>query len=58
MDFEERQALIAEGVDPDDPAVRTALDMVRWELQLMGHRLEFGEPTSGHGYEAPKVNPS
>lgn len=36
MDFEERLALIAEGVDPDDPAVMTALDMVRWELQLLG----------------------
>lgn len=36
MDYEERQALIAEGLDPDDPAMRTALDMVRWELQLLG----------------------
>lgn len=36
MDFEERLALIGEGVDPDDAAVMTALDMVRWELQLLG----------------------
>jgi hypothetical protein len=36
MDFAERLALIDEGLDPDDPAVTTALDMVRWELQLLG----------------------
>ncbi|CQD25066.1 hypothetical protein BN970_06864 [Mycolicibacterium conceptionense] len=36
MDFEERLVLIGEGLDPDDPAVMTALDMVRWELQLLG----------------------
>ena len=35
MEFEERLALIGEGVDPDDPAVMAALDMVRWELQLL-----------------------
>ncbi|MBP2456208.1 hypothetical protein JOF57_006184 [Mycolicibacterium lutetiense] len=31
----ERWALIGEGVDPDDPSVVAALDMVRWELQLL-----------------------
>jgi len=27
-------ALQAEGLDPDDPAVITAIDLVRWELSL------------------------
>src|SRR5271156_1016936 len=34
MDDEERQALRAEGLDPDDPAVIAAIDLVRWELSL------------------------
>jgi len=34
MDVEERQALRAEGLDPDDPAVIAATDLVRWELSL------------------------
>lgn len=29
---DERQALTAEGLDPDNPAVVAAIDMVRWEL--------------------------
>ena len=37
VDYEERQALRAEGLDPDDPAVIAAIDMVRWELDLLGH---------------------
>jgi len=37
MDDEEREALRAEGLDPDDPAVRAALDLVRWELDLLGY---------------------
>ena len=28
------QALRAEGLDPDDPDVRGAIDLVRWELSL------------------------
>jgi hypothetical protein len=36
MDDDEREALRAEGLDPDDPAVVAAIDMVRWELSLMG----------------------
>jgi hypothetical protein len=28
------RALQAEGLDPDDPAVITAIDLVRWELSL------------------------
>jgi hypothetical protein len=34
MDVEERQAPWAEGLDPDDPAVIAAIDLVRWELSL------------------------
>jgi hypothetical protein len=36
MDDDEREAIRAEGLDPDDPAVAAALDLVRWELQLFG----------------------
>ena len=32
MDDDEREAIRAEGLDPDDPAVRAGLDLVRWEL--------------------------
>jgi hypothetical protein len=35
VDDQERQALRAEGLDPDDPDVRAAIDLVRWELSLM-----------------------
>jgi hypothetical protein len=34
MDDDERQALRAGGLDPDDPAVIGAIDLVRWELSL------------------------
>jgi hypothetical protein len=34
VDDDERQALRAEGLDPDDPAVIAAIDLVRWELSL------------------------
>jgi hypothetical protein len=34
MDDDERQALRAEGGDPDDPALIAAIDAVRWELSL------------------------
>ena len=29
------QALRAEGLDPDHPAVMAAIDLVRWELSLL-----------------------
>jgi hypothetical protein len=32
MDDIEREAIRVEGLDPDDPAVVTATDLVRWEL--------------------------
>jgi hypothetical protein len=35
VDAEEAQAVRAEGLDPDDPAVVAAKDMVRWELSLL-----------------------
>jgi hypothetical protein len=35
MDDDEREAIRAEGLDPDDPAVRAAIDLVRWELELL-----------------------
>jgi hypothetical protein len=35
MDDDEREAIRAEGLDPDNPAVRAALDLVRWELELL-----------------------
>ena len=34
LDAEECQALQAEGLDADDPAVIAAIDLVRWELSL------------------------
>jgi hypothetical protein len=34
MDTEEAEALRAEGLDPDDPAVIAPIDLVRWELSL------------------------
>jgi hypothetical protein len=36
VDDDERKAIRAEGLDPDDPAVPAALDLVRWELELLG----------------------
>lgn len=42
MDNDERDVSRAEGPDPDDPAVRAALDLVRWELELLAIEL-FGE---------------
>ena len=35
MDDEDAQALRAEGLDPDDPAIVAAIDLVRWELSLL-----------------------
>jgi hypothetical protein len=34
MDDDERQALRAEWLDPDGPAVVAAIDLVRWEVSL------------------------
>ena len=35
MDADERQELLAEGLDPDDPTVIVAIDLARWELSLI-----------------------
>ena len=42
MDDDERAAIRAEGLDPDDPAVPTRLDFVSWEVELLGRKW-FGE---------------
>ena len=36
--------MLAEGLDPDDPPVRVAIDLVRWELSLLldGRRRSAG----------------
>jgi hypothetical protein len=34
VDDIEREAIRAEGLEPDDPAVIAAIDLVRWELSL------------------------
>jgi hypothetical protein len=34
VESEEAEALQAERLDPDDPAVIAAIDLVRWELSL------------------------
>lgn len=39
MDEVEREAIRAEGLDPDDPAVLEAVDLVRWELELFARQL-------------------
>jgi hypothetical protein len=36
MDDIEREAIRAEGFDPDDPTVVTAIDLVGWELSMLG----------------------
>lgn len=34
-DSVEAEAIPAEGLDPDDAAVVTTIDLVRWELELL-----------------------
>ena len=36
VDKTEREAIRSEGLDPDNPAVVTAIDFVRWPLSLLG----------------------
>lgn len=40
MDETEQEAIRAEGLDPDDPAVVTAIDLVRWQLAIHGGDLD------------------
>lgn len=41
MDDDEREAMRADGLDPDDPAVVAAIDLVRWELELLGESIRL-----------------
>jgi hypothetical protein len=50
VDDEERQALRAEGLDPEDPAVIAAIDLVRWELSFGGV-----DPASAYGWDMAAV---
>jgi hypothetical protein len=43
VDGVEREALSAEGLDPDDSAVVAAIDMVRWELSRWSAVFVVGE---------------
>jgi hypothetical protein len=46
MDDIEREAIRAEGLDPDDPAVVTVIDFVRWEPSMhVGDQDTGDEPT-------------
>lgn len=38
-DSVEAEAIRAEGLDPDDPSVEAAIDLVRWELELLAGEL-------------------
>jgi hypothetical protein len=44
MDDIEREALRSEGLNPDDPAVIAAIDVVRWELSLYDNWAASGLP--------------
>lgn len=44
MDDIEREAIRAEGGDPDDPDAQNALELVRLELGLLGVQLGLGAP--------------
>jgi hypothetical protein len=35
MDDDKLEAIRSEGLDPDEPAVRAAIDLVRGELELL-----------------------
>lgn len=50
MDEIEREAIRAEGLDPDDPAVVTAIDLVRRQLSLyFGDQHTRDEPAQYRG---------
>ncbi|WP_396911305.1 hypothetical protein [Mycolicibacterium sp.] len=40
MDAEERRVLLDDGLDPDDPIVVAAMDLVRWELSLLVDQID------------------
>jgi hypothetical protein len=41
VDDEERQAVRADGFNPDDPAVVAAIDVVRWELSRLPRKAQY-----------------
>jgi hypothetical protein len=45
MDDDEREAIRAEGLDADDPAVRASTDLVRWEPELLASDPECSDRT-------------
>jgi hypothetical protein len=45
MDDDERQALRAEGLDPDSPDVRAAIDLVLWATPQPGGQHHTDTPT-------------
>jgi hypothetical protein len=50
---DERQALRAEGFDPDDPAVVAVIDLLRWELSLTKRNGAAGFLPPGAGIHRP-----
>jgi hypothetical protein len=53
VDDEEREALRAEGLDPDDPVVVAALHLVRWELSLSEANFCASDTTGCPSFVAP-----
>lgn len=51
MDDDERQALRAEGLDPDDPAVVATIDFARWEHDAARHAFLTGSEWEGHSVQ-------
>lgn len=44
MDDIERKAMRTDGLDPDDPRVVAAIDLVRWELALLAQAQDVRDP--------------
>jgi hypothetical protein len=49
MDDAEREVIRADGLDSDDSAVRAALDLVGWELNLMESDPQKDQGRGAHG---------
>ncbi|WP_236715810.1 hypothetical protein, partial [Mycolicibacterium phlei] len=47
MDADERRALLDEGLDPDDPRVASAIDLVRCEAPWVSRRLGLLDSDQG-----------
>lgn len=57
MEAEDLDALIAEGLDPNDPKVRLTVTFVRWELSLLNTRCRTPD-ASGLDFRASPVVPT